>query len=499
MLASLSLLFLFSASMAQPARWTAADNKLPAFPGAEGFGRYTVGGRGGKVYHVTTLQDGEQEGTFRYAVNQKGVRTVVFDVAGTIFLESPLRIKEDSLTIAGQSAPGQGICIARYPITIRADHVIMRYLHLRVGNEVKGEPDGLGGTDQKNIIIDHCSISWSVDETCSIYGNENTTVQWCIISESLNYGGHQKGTHGYGGIVGGNHASFHHNLMVHHVSRVPRLGPRPGTQTREYVDVRNNVYYNWAGNGCYGAEGMKVNLVNNYYKPGPATPHNKVRYRIISAGVRSKRYCYDKKGQPNVWYPMLHVWGKYYVDGNVVEGCPEVTADNWEKGVYEQLDTASAEGCFSVVTRDTIRLHMPLETGVITTHTALEAYDKVLASAGCSKWRDKIDERIVSETRNGTAAYRGSIGKNADRLPGIIDTPKDVMLPGENSPWVKLLDGGVKPEERLDTDGDGMPDVWEKAHGLNPYDSADGVEATLSSEGYTNLEVYLNEGLNVCK
>ncbi len=277
MLASLSLLFLFSASMAQPARWKAADNKLPAFPGAEGFGRYTVGGRGGKVYHVTTLQDGEQEGTFCYAVNQKGARTVVFDVAGTIFLESPLRIKEDSLTIAGQSAPGQGICIARYPITIRADHVIMRYLHLRVGNEVKGEPDGLGGTDQKNIIIDHCSISWSVDETCSIYGNENTTVQWCIISESLNYGGHQKGTHGYGGIVGGNHASFHHNLMVHHVSRVPRLGPRPGTQTREYVDVRNNVYYKCAGNGGYGAEGMRVNLVNNYYKRGPATPHNKVR------------------------------------------------------------------------------------------------------------------------------------------------------------------------------------------------------------------------------
>ena len=240
---------------------------------------------------------------------------------------------------------------------------------------------------------------------------------------------------------------------------------------------------------------MKVNIVNNYYKPGPATPHNKVRYRIVAAGVRSEKYCHNSKGEPNRWHPMLHVWGKFYVDGNVVEGCPEVTADNWTKGVYEQLDTASADGYFSAVTRDTIRLKTPLETGLVTTHTALEAYDKVLASAGCSKWRDKIDERIVNETRSGTAAYSGSIGKNADRMPGIIDTPKDVMLQGEDSPWVKLSDGGVKPEERLDTDGDGMPDIWEKKHGLNPYDSADGVEVALSSEGYTNLEVYLNEGL----
>lgn len=162
----------------------------------------------------------------------------------------------------------------------------------------QGEPDGLGATDHRNIIVDHCSISWSVDETCSVYGNENTTVQWCIISESLNNGGHAKGAHGYGGIVGGDHASFHHNLMAHHVSRVPRMGPRPGTQTREYVDIRNNVYYNWAGNGCYGGEGMKVNIVNNYYKPGPATPHNKVRYRIASVGVRSKNIVITRKGSP---------------------------------------------------------------------------------------------------------------------------------------------------------------------------------------------------------
>lgn len=468
---------------------------LPAFPGAEGFGRYTVGGRGGKVYHVTTLEDGEQEGTLRYAVNKKGARTVVFDVSGNIFLNRPLQIVNDSLTIAGQTAPGRGVCIARYPVTIKADDVIIRYVRFRVGNENKGEPDGLGATDHRNIIVDHCSISWSVDETCSVYGNENTTVQWCIISESLNNGGHAKGAHGYGGIVGGDHASFHHNLMAHHVSRVPRMGPRPGTQTREYVDIRNNVYYNWAGNGCYGGEGMKVNIVNNYYKPGPATPHNKVRYRIASVGVRSKKYCYNKKGEPNIWYPMLHVWGKFYVDGNVVEGFPEVSADNWTKGIYEQLDTASADGYFSSVTRDMIRLKAPLETGIVTTHTAAEAFEKVLASAGCSKWRDEIDERIVRETRTGTATYMGSIDKKAASSPGIIDLPEDVMPEGASSPWVDLSGGNTDLQALLDTDGDGMPDVWERKHGLDPENPADGPAVTLSREGYTNLEVYLNEGL----
>ena len=229
-------------------------DKLPSFPGAEGFGRYTTGGRGGTVYHVTTLEDGDFKGTLRHAVNQRGPRTIVFDVAGNIFLNAPLRIKQDDITIAGQTAPGQGICIARHPVTIGANNVIIRYLRFRVSNEVEGEPDGLGGMDRKNIIVDHCSISWSVDECCSVYGNENSTVQWCIISESLRTAGHSKGAHGFGGNWGGNHASYHHNLMAHHMSRVPRLGPRPSTQEHEYMDLRNNVFYNWAGNGCYGGE-----------------------------------------------------------------------------------------------------------------------------------------------------------------------------------------------------------------------------------------------------
>lgn len=464
-----------------------------AFPGAEGFGRNTTGGRGGKVYHVTTLQDGTQPGTLRHALSQKGARTVVFDVAGTIFLNSRLRITNPDLTIAGQTAPGQGICIARHPVTINADNVIVRYLRFRVGNEGGGEPDGLGSTDCKNVIIDHCSISWSVDECCSVYGGENLTVQWCLVSESLRTAGHTKGKHGYGAIWGGAKASFHHNLLAHHESRAPRLGPRPSTQEREHVDMRNNVIYNWAGLGCYGAEGMQVNIVNNYYKPGPATPKdNPVRYRIAGIGVRTTQYCTRPDGTPNAWKPMEHVWGKFYVDGNVIEGSPEVTRDNWTKGIYEQINNASCDNTFTEKVKKEMRLSRPLDAGTVTTHTAMQAYELVLADAGCSRQRDRIDTRIIEETRNGTATYIGSVTKGADKLPGLIDLPADVKPEGAASPWPELSDGGVSADVLRDTDGDGMPNVWEKAHGLNSKDAADGVATTLSEEGYTNLEVYLN-------
>lgn len=467
--------------------------KLPAFPGAEGFGCYTTGGRGGKVYHVTTLEDGMQEGTLRYALMQKGARTVVFDVAGTIFLNSNLRIVSGDLTLAGQTAPEQGICIARYPVTINADNVIVRYLRFRVGNEGKGEPDGLGSTDCQNVIVDHCSISWSVDECCSVYGGENLTVQWCLVSESLRTAGHAKGTHGYGAIWGGSKASFHHNLLAHHESRVPRLGPRPGTQDREYMDMRNNVFYNWAGNGCYGGEGMKVNIVNNYYKPGPATPKNSpVNYRIAAIGVRTTRYCYQADGTPNVWHPMEHVWGQFYVDGNFIEGYPDVTRDNWTKGIYEQISNASCDNTFTEQVKKDMHLTTPLETGIINTHSAEEAYRLVLADAGCSKWRDIIDERIINETRNGTATYIGSITPNAKAAPGLIDLPTDVKPAGAASAWPELSDGGVTANDLKDTDGDGMPDIWETTYGLNPQNATDGAEISLSKEGYTNLEVYIN-------
>ena len=463
--------------------------QLPAFPGAEGHGRYTVGGRGGTVYRVTSLEDTNTPGTLRYAINQNGARTIVFDVAGTIHLKSELRISRDYITIAGQTAPGQGICIADYGFVIAANQVIIRYVRFRPGNksaiEEDKEPDGLGGMDKKNIIIDHCSVSWSVDECLSVYGCENLTVQWSIISESLRNSGHSKGAHGYGGNWGGNKATYHHNLMAHHASRVPRLGPRASTQENEYMDLRNNVFYNWAGNGCYGGEGMKINIVNNYYKPGPATSNSQVRYRIAKIGIRTSSYVATYPS----FKPMEHVWGKYYVDGNVIEGNAEVTADNWTKGIYEQISNSDCDNLYTSVTKDTIRLNSPLETDVITTHTAQEAFQQIMLYAGCSLDRDIIDERIVRETKYGTATYRGSVNSNA---PGLIDIPQDVMPDGATSPWPELSDRGVDPTTLVDTDGDGIPDVWEVANGLNPNDASDGKTTTLSKQGYTNLEVYLN-------
>ncbi|NGM65516.1 pectate lyase [Sphingobacterium sp. SGR-19] len=465
---------------------------MPAFPGAEGFGRYATGGRGGTVYHVTTLEDSNEPGTFRHAVSQQDVRTVVFDVAGTIFLNSRLNIVNGNLTIAGQTAPGQGICIARHPVSVNADNVIIRYVRFRVGNEGDGEPDGLGGSKNRNVIIDHCSISWSVDETCTFYGGENVTVQWCLISESLRTAGHAKGKHGYGAIVGGHRSSFHHNLMAHHESRMPRLGPHVSTQEREYVDMRNNVFYNWAGAGCYGGEGMHVNIVNNYYKPGPATPKNsRVRYRIAAIGVRTSEYVTGKNGQPNAWKPMEHVWGRFYVDGNVVEGDKETTKNNWPKGIYAQI-ADNNDNTFTEQVKKEMRLSSPLETDVITTHTAQEAYHLVLQHAGCSKQRDIIDARIVEETKKGIATYFGSISSDAKNYPGLIDVPHDVKSSNAESAWPDLSDSGVNPELLRDSDDDGIPDWWENSNELNPNDASDGNTVTLNKAGYTNLEVYLN-------
>ena len=269
------------------------NEKTPAFPGAEGFGRYTTGGRGGKVYHVTNLNSAGN-GSLRWALSQPGPRTIVFDVSGTIHLTEGLRIPENT-TVAGQTAPGDGICVADYPVSL-SSNTIVRYMRFRLGNTYvtkKGADgwDGLGAMDSENIIVDHCSVSWSIDECCSLLGNHNTTLQWSIVAQSLVDAGHSKGSHGYGGNWGGSGASFHHNLVAHHGSRTPRLGPRPTTQLDERMDMRNNVIYNFGGNGCYGGEGMTVNIVNNYYKPGPGSPTGSKGKRIAGVGVRTEEYC----------------------------------------------------------------------------------------------------------------------------------------------------------------------------------------------------------------
>lgn len=461
-----------------------ADAQLPAFPGAEGYGCYTTGGRGGKVVAVTNLHD-SGSGSLRWALSQSGTKTIVFEVSGTIHLKSELKTGKDNLTIAGQTSPG-GICIADYPFIINSNNVIIRFLRFRPGDTSGSEPDGLGGDSKKNIIIDHCSVSWSVDECLSVYGMENSTVQWCIASEALRVSTHSKKVHCYGGNWGGDKASYHHNLIAHCESRTPRLGPKPTTQQREFVDIRNNVYYNWAGNGCYGGEGMKVNIVNNYYKPGPATDEasSKVKYRIASIGVRTTKYVTENPS----FKPMKHVWGKYYIDGNVVEGYPSVSKDNWTKGVYEQISNEENDNLFTAVTKDTIRLQEPLDPGVITTHSAEEAYGRVLDYAGCCLYRDEVDARIVADTRNRKASFTASGNK-----PGFINSQKDLKPSSAGSDWSAWPELPLDiARDTEDTDGDGMPDVWEIEHGLSWDDFSDGNAKTLSSEGYTNLEVYLN-------
>lgn len=452
-------------------------NRLESFPGAEGYGRYTTGGRGGKVYHVTTLEDNNQPGSFRYACNQSGARTIVFDVSGTIFLTSELRLRNGNVTIAGQTAPGDGVCIADYPFTISAKNVIIRFMRFRVGNRnvAYHEGDGLGGMDTENVMIDHCSVSWSIDECLSVYGSKNITVQWCIAAQSLRNSGHSKGSHGYGGNWGGSGASYHHNLIAHHASRTPRLGPRPGTQTDERMDMRNNVIYNHGSLGCYGGEGMNVNIVNNYYKVGPQK--NNHPQRIAGVGVRTSDYTGHNTSSPNQWDVMWHKWGTFYVTGNVNPTYSTVSNDNWTYGIRNEIDNSKCDNTFNSDVEREMRLDLPIEYVYTTTHSAEKAYEKVLAGVGASLHRDALDEIIVNDVKNGVATF----GEN-----GIVDSQDQIKYSDGTTGWPVLK----SEEAKKDSDGDGIPDEWEIANGMNPEDASDG--AKTGSDGYTNLEFYMN-------
>ena len=473
------LLTLFAAVMCLAVY--AQFESAPAFPGAEGHGRFTTGGRGGKVYHVTRLTDDGQPGSFRHACNQAGRRTIVFDVSGTIYLTSELKLRNGNVSILGQTAPGDGVCIADYPFSISASNVIIRYMRFRLGNRnvANHEGDGLGGMDQHNIVIDHCSVSWSVDECLSVYGSKNISVQWCYVDQSMVASGHSKGNHGYGGNWGGSGASYHHNLLAHHTSRSPRLGPRPSTQTDERMDLRNNVIYNWGGNGCYGGEGMNVNIVNNYYKPGPGTPSGTKGMRIAAIGIRTSEYTHHDTDKPNEWDKMWHVWGKYYVSGNVNAKYSEVTSDNWTYGMYNQISNSSVDNTFTETTRDTMRIERPIAYGYVTTHTAQKAYEMVTRYAGASLHRDSHDLYITEDVKTGTAKYSGA----GQEGKGFINSQDDA------GGWPEL----ATAEAPADTDGDGMPDEWETRYGLDPNNAADGSVCSLDEKGYyTNLEIYCN-------
>ncbi|GAF80233.1 unnamed protein product, partial [marine sediment metagenome] len=346
---------------------------VPAFPGAEGFGARATGGRGGRVIAVTNLNDRGPD-SFRAAVRVEEPRIVVFRVSGTIALKSRVRIRGD-VTIAGQTAPGDGICLRNYGVDFsRANNVIIRYLRFRPGDTEKIELDAFGGRDARDVIIDHCSVSWGIDECLSMYRNQNVTVQWCLISESLYHSAHHKGNHGYAGIWGGQNGSYHHNLLAHHSSRNPRVA-----SDQQNVDLRNNVIYNWGFNSLYGGERSTVNVVGCYYKPGPGTRKD-VHNRIL-----------DGRGQQ----------GRWYLKDNFVVGDPSVTADNWNGGVH-----------LAWTEFDAMRARTPFPAPKISTQPATEAYRLVLADAGATlPKRDALDARIVEEVRTGTATFGGHWGE----------------------------------------------------------------------------------------
>ena len=516
-------------SMAAALMSAAALAQTPAFPGAEGHGRYVTGGRGGKVVHVTNLND-SGTGSFREAV-KSGKRIIVFDVAGVIALKSDLKFA-DNITILGQTAPSPGITLRYYTVQPGNNNII-RFLRIRRGQE-KNINDGADATWQRNktgIIFDHCSFSWSIDEVASFYDNNNFTMQWCTIAESLTNPGHSKGAHGYGGIWGGKLASFHHNFVGHLMNRGPRFnGARYGwtgyTSNKEYstykwqnavqaenVDFRNCVMYNAQGT-CYGGPGGgQINIVNNYYKAGPShslkgKTLNGLKVDISTGSVRGNQdritlVTLSTQSNSDKNHPELYdMTSRYFINGNITETTKGSVTKNqdwkdisYDKGIpslngeYYSPDaknfygdnvahvTISGKSCIK------IKMDAPAPTGEVTTHSAAESFSKVLAYSGASLYRDEIDARYMEEAKTGTAKYKGSITQS----PGIIDKVADV------NGYTEANFGTATRPADFDTDKDGIPDAWEIANGLDPNDATDALTYSLDSKGYyTNLEVYAN-------
>jgi len=412
--------------------------ELPAFPGAEGWGSTTKGGRGGRVIEVTNLDD-HGPGSLRAAVDATGPRTVVFRVSGTITLDRDLEIHEPFITIAGQTAPGDGICLRRYKLGVATHDAVVRYLRVRRGDESREPDDGIGVYDAANVVVDHCTISWTCDEALNTWHHTtNVTVQWCLVSEALHDSVIRKG-HGFAASIGGIRNSIHHNLLANNPGRNPSIAGNKEYPTID-LDFRNNVVFNWENRTADGKP-ESINLVNNYYKPGPMTKDS----------VRIARV--DHRGTLPV--------GRWFIDGNLLEGKPEILSDNWKFGVkvdYPNPLVARAE--------------KPNPFAPVQTVSAADVFAEVLLHVGATMpKRDPIDARIVEEVRTGRTTFGN----------GVVHAPKDV------GGWPELK--STPPP--VDSDHDGIPDEWEIKHGLNPNDPGDAVKDA-NGDGYTNLEKYLN-------
>ena len=439
---------------------------VPAFPGAWGGGMYTTGGRGGQVIEVTNLND-SGPGSLRAAIEADGPRIVVFRVAGIIHLQSGLDINNPDITIAGQTAPGDGICLAADSLNINARNVIIRHIRVRRGDPQGGQgSDNIGGNPPGQTIVDHCSTSWGMDENLSLYRcmtstpngavkepTRNVTVQYCLTSEALN-----AKNHAFGGTWGGEDSTFHHNLLACNTGRNPSIG-----MGGEF-DYRNNVIFNWRHRTMDGGdETSLVNVINNYYKPGPAT--NDEMHSTIARIEERSQYSPGRRFEPGDWYPKTGGRpGKWYVAGNVMEGSPEVTADNW-LGMHSQSHGDASQDA---------RVNTPFEAWPVNQQTAQEAFQEVLAKAGATlPRRDAVDQRVTEMVRTGKTTTPD----------GVVTDPKQV---GGYPNYSFTAD-----EVPTDTDHDGMPDAWEQSNGLNPADPADSA-TDRDNDGYTNVEEFLN-------
>ena len=456
-------------TVTQQANTSTELQELRAFPGAEGYGSMATGGREGRIVAVTNLGD-DGEGSLRWALRQHSGQpiTVVFNVSGLIELKSQLRLNRANYTIAGQTAPGDGICIMGDKVNLGgSSNFIVRHIRFRIG--AIDNPNGsIGIENANNFIVDHCTFGWSGEENMTIYDNKMSTIQWCILHEGLYESGHDKGRRSYGSQWGGETATYHHNLLAHNYNRSPRFNGARANDHNVLIDYVNNVNYNWgSANACYGGDltnsTHRANFVNNYYKPGPARPGNQSS-NFIRASYGSV---------PN----RIAVW---YMSGNYMEGSANTSknTDNYAGlNIGDYPSSVTLAQCISAVP-----FTVPYP---VTTETAQEAFISVLAGAGAFP-RDAVDRRIVEETRTGTANHGGVFNNNSPNS-GIIDKPEDA--------------GGYPTYNTLpaptDADGDGIPDYWETANGLNPNDPADGTSKTLSKGTYTNLEVYLHDLSNM--